>query len=89
MGNTMSELTLRAASAADVSALSRLAIDSFVAKFGHMYRAEDLSAFLGEVLSEPAIAAEVANPDRIYRLVCHWKTPRHGDVEKEIQRGRR
>jgi ribosomal protein S18 acetylase RimI-like enzyme len=68
MGNTMSDLTLRAASAADVPALSRLAIDSFVAKFGHMYRAEDLSAFLDEVLSEPAIAAEVANPDRLYRL---------------------
>ena len=68
MGNTMSELSLRAASAADVPELSRLAIDSFVAKFGHMYRAEDLSAFLDEVLSEPAIAAEVANPDRLYRL---------------------
>ena len=64
----MSELILRAASAADIPALSRLAIDSFVAKFGDMYRPEDLSAFLSESYSEPAIAAELANPDRLYRL---------------------
>jgi diamine N-acetyltransferase len=64
----MSELILRGATAADVPALSRLAIDSFVAKFGPMYRAEDLSAFLIESYSQAAIAAELANPDRLYRL---------------------
>ena len=64
----MSELILRGATAADIPALSRLGTDSFVAKFGDMYRPEDLSAFLSESYSEPAIAAELANPDRLYRL---------------------
>jgi len=64
----MGELILRAASFADVSALSRLAIESFVAKFGDMYRPEDLTTFLEESLSETAIAAEVQDPKRLYRL---------------------
>lgn len=61
-------LTLRPATPADVPALSRLGIDSFVAKFGHMYRPQDLADFLEEAHSEAAIAAEIANPDRLYRL---------------------
>ena len=64
----MGELILRGATTADIPALSRLATDSFVAKFGDMYRPEDLSAFLSESYAEPAIAAELANPDRLYRL---------------------
>lgn len=64
----MGELILRGATTADIPALSRLATDSFVAKFGHMYQPEDLSAFLSESYAEPAIAAELANPDRLYRL---------------------
>lgn len=60
--------TLRAATPADIPALSRLATESFVAKFGQLYRAEDLATFLAENLSEPAIAAELANPDRRYCL---------------------
>jgi len=62
------DLVLREARRGDVAALSRLGIDSFVAKFGDMYRPEDLSAFLDEVHSEQAIAAELANPDRRYCL---------------------
>jgi len=61
-------LILRPARAADIPALSRLAIDSFVAKFGPLYSEADLNDFLTESLSEPAIAAELANPDRVYRL---------------------
>lgn len=61
-------LTLRPATPADVPALSRLGIDSFVDKFGAMYRPEDLAAFLQEVHSEAAIAAELRNPDSLYRL---------------------
>ena len=64
----MTELILRTATTADIPAISRLAIDSFVAKFGPMYRAEDLAAFLAESYSQDAIAAELANPDRLYRL---------------------
>ena len=61
-------LLLRPATRADVPALARLGRDSFVAKFGTMYRPEDLSAFLDEVHSEAAIAAELANPTRLYCL---------------------
>lgn len=61
-------MILRPASEADIPALSRLAVDSFVAKFGDMYRPEDLATFLAEALEEPAVAADLANPDRLYRL---------------------
>lgn len=64
----MNQPILRAANAADVPAISRLAIDSFIAKFGDLYRPQDLAAFLAEALEEPAIAAELANPTRLYRL---------------------
>lgn len=64
----MAELTLRSMTADDVPALSRLAIASFVAKFGHLYAQADLDAFLAENLSEAAVAADLADPDRLYRL---------------------
>lgn len=61
-------MLLREATEGDIAAISRLATDSFVAKFGHLYSAENLNAFLAESLSEAAIARELANPDRVYRL---------------------
>ncbi|MEO7248427.1 MAG: GNAT family N-acetyltransferase [Novosphingobium sp.] len=64
----MSQIALRAATQTDIPALSRLATASFVDKFGPMYSAQDLADFLGEVMSERAIAAEIANPARLYRL---------------------
>jgi diamine N-acetyltransferase len=57
-------VNLRPAICADVPALARLGIGSFVAKFGEMYQPQDL----GEAFSEEAIAAELANPERLYRL---------------------
>lgn len=59
---------LRAATPADISVLAALGRGSFVAKFGHLYRAEDLAAFLEAAFSESAIAAEMADPQRLYRL---------------------
>jgi len=59
---------LRPATPADIPALSRLGIDSFVAKFGHMYTARDLETFLEEVHSHEALARELADPARLYRL---------------------
>ena len=64
----MTETALRPATAADIPALSALATTSFIAKFGPLYSAADLASFLAESLSEPAIAAELANPARIYQL---------------------
>ena len=59
----MSDVTLRPATTADVPALSRLGIDSFVDKFGELYRPEDLAAFLDETHSEAAVTRELADPD--------------------------
>ena len=64
----MTKLVLRAAKPADIPALSRLAISSFVDKFGELYSSADLATFIAEALSEANIAAELANPDRLYRL---------------------
>jgi ribosomal protein S18 acetylase RimI-like enzyme len=64
----VSDLILRPAVPADIPALSHLGTDSFVAKFGNMYTPEDLAAFLEEAHSESALAAELANPARLYRL---------------------
>ena len=64
----MAELILRPATEADTEALSQLGIDSFVAKFGDMYRPEDLETFLAEAHSPAAVAAEIANPGRLYCL---------------------
>jgi diamine N-acetyltransferase len=64
----VSELILRAAMPADVPALARLARDSFVAAFAHMYSDADLAAFLAEHKSEAATAALVADPDGLLHV---------------------
>lgn len=64
----MSEIIYRPAAPADIPALSRLASESFIAKFGPLYSQENLDFFLQDSLSESAVAAELANPDRLYRL---------------------
>lgn len=61
-------ITLRAARIADAAALSHLAVTSFCAKFGGLYTPDDLATFLDSALSEAAITAELANPDRLYCL---------------------
>ena len=61
-------MILRAPELADIPALAMFARTSFVHKFGHLYRPEDLTAFLQEAFSEPAIAAELADPLRRYCL---------------------
>jgi len=59
----------RPATEADIPALSALGRDSFVDKFGYMYTPEDLEAFIAETHSPAAIAGEMADPERRYRLV--------------------
>lgn len=64
----MSEVQLRPALPADVPALARLGRESFVAKFGTLYTPQDLATFLEQTHAEPAVAAELANPERRYCL---------------------
>jgi ribosomal protein S18 acetylase RimI-like enzyme len=53
---------LRPAFSEDIPALAALGRGSFAAAFGHLYREEDLSAFLAKCYSEDAVAAEIADP---------------------------
>lgn len=91
-------LTLRAPDAADMEALAKFGRDSFVSKFGHIYQAEDLDQFLEATHSPRAVAAEWANPDRLYRLAeidgrlvgycklglgCAW--PEHARADRVIE----
>src|SRR5690606_2320238 len=61
-------LILRPATEADVPALAALARDSFVAAFGHLYKTEDLSAFLDEWRTEDAYRKALANPAKRVQL---------------------
>lgn len=61
-------LTLRDATAADIPALADLGRSSFLAKFGHLYRSEDLLPYLEDTHSAAAVARELADPDRRYGL---------------------
>ncbi|MDB5725015.1 MAG: family N-acetyltransferase [Novosphingobium sp.] len=62
----MSETRLRPMLAGDIPALARLGRESFVAKFGTLYRPQDLAAFLEGTHSEAAVAAEFADPSKRY-----------------------
>lgn len=64
----MTQTILRAATPADVPALSALAIDAFKAKFAQLYSPNDLATFLAEALEPGPVAAELANPTRLYQL---------------------
>lgn len=64
----MTDTILRPATSADVTALSALAIDAFKAKFAQLYSDQDLATFLTESLDVGPIAAELANPTRVYQL---------------------
>lgn len=61
----------RPATVEDAPALARLGADSFTAAFGHLYRPEDLAAFLAEVHDPQAVAGEIAGEECTHRLVEH------------------
>lgn len=61
-------MILRPALPEDVAALAALGRDSFVAAFGHLYREEDLGAFLLQCYSFEAVAQEIADPAHRHRL---------------------
>lgn len=56
-------MTLRPANAADIPALSDLGRRAFIAKFGHLYSAENLAQFLDDSHSPATITAQLANPE--------------------------
>jgi ribosomal protein S18 acetylase RimI-like enzyme len=62
-------MILRPATLADAPALAKLGADTFVAAFGHLYRPEDLAAFLAEVHNPEAVAGEIAGDECTHRLV--------------------
>jgi ribosomal protein S18 acetylase RimI-like enzyme len=59
---------LRPARPEDAPALAALAADAFVAAFGHLYRPEDLAAFLGEHKTSAAFARALADPRKATQL---------------------
>jgi len=63
-------MILRPAAPADARALAQLGHDSFCAAFAHLYRPEDLAAFLQDVYSEAAVAEEIADPHIVHRLAA-------------------
>ncbi|HUQ13277.1 MAG TPA: GNAT family N-acetyltransferase [Novosphingobium sp.] len=61
-------LRLRAPTPVDIPALAALGRASFSEAFGHLYRPEDLAAFLDEVHDEGAVARRLGDPARVYAL---------------------
>ncbi|ABD24864.1 GCN5-related N-acetyltransferase [Novosphingobium aromaticivorans DSM 12444] len=56
-------MTLRLATAADAAAIADLGRRAFIAKFGHLYSAENLAAFLDDAHTAAKVSGELANPD--------------------------
>ena len=61
-------VTYRAAKAEDAAALAALARETFVETFGHLYRPEDLNAFLDEHKTESAWDKALADPQSRVRV---------------------
>lgn len=61
-------MILRPATPADAPALAALGRAAFVAKFGHLYSAENLSRFLDESHSPAAVALEIADPGMVVHV---------------------
>lgn len=93
-------MILRPATLADAPALARLGSASFCATFEHLYRPEDLAAFLEQVYSESAVAEEIAGPECTHRLAdesgelvgyCKLRLPswyaEHSDARNPIALG--
>lgn len=93
-------MILRPATIADAPALAKLGADTFVAAFGHLYRPEDLAAFIAEVHDEAAVFGEIAGAECTHRLVevdgalvafCKLRYPtkfiEHTDARNPIELG--
>ena len=61
-------MNLRPATEADAEALAELGRDSFTAAFGHLYRPEDLAAFLAEYRTPEKFRAHLADPPTLVQV---------------------
>lgn len=61
-------ITYRTPNLGDAAALAEIGRTSFVDAFGHLYKASDLNAFLGQTYSLAALEADLANPQRLFRV---------------------
>lgn len=68
MRTDTASLTVRDAGAGDLHALVALSQKTFTDKFGHLYRPEDLAAFLEESHSEAAYRSYLASADSLIRV---------------------
>jgi ribosomal protein S18 acetylase RimI-like enzyme len=75
---------LRPAVPTDAAALANVASESFVAAFGHLYRPDDLAAFLAEhktpavyarILSDPATRVQLAETEGLLAGYCQLQVP--------------
>lgn len=64
----MTDVHYRAPLIEDAGALAALGRETFIDTFGHLYSAANLNAFLDRVHGLPAVAAELADPARAYRV---------------------
>ncbi|MGH7024369.1 MAG: GNAT family N-acetyltransferase [Caulobacteraceae bacterium] len=69
----MTKTTIRRATVADAPVLAELGARTFAETFGHLYPAEDLSAFVRETHSLEKVAAELADP-----AIAAWLAEREG-----------
>lgn len=61
-------ITYRAPSPHEAAALADLGRNSFVETFGHLYRSEDLNAFLEDTYAPDGVRAQVESPRYIFRV---------------------
>ena len=93
-------MDLREATRDDAQALAELGARSFTVKFGHLYREEDLAAFLADSHSPQTVATEIADPampimlaleeGRLIgfcklKLACGWSEHARGNKAIELK----
>jgi diamine N-acetyltransferase len=61
-------ITYRTPAAADTALLAALSESTFVETFGHLYSAENLAAFVEQAYATVAVAADLANPNRVFLI---------------------
>ena len=68
-------LSVRQATLADVDLVATLAIESFVAKFGHLYPPEDLLTFLRMAYGQDAMAQSIEKPGNTTWILYDGEQP--------------